>query len=95
MLELYRSALRIRRTEPALGDGPMTWQASPDGVLAFDRGASVRCMVNLSGEPAVMPEHAGVLLASGPLDGPLLPPDCAVWLRTGPTTGPQLPGHEA
>ncbi len=95
MLELYRAALHIRRAEPALGDGPMTWQASPDGVLAFDRGASVRCMVNLSGEPAVMPEHADVLLASGPLDGPLLPPDCAVWLRTGPMTGPQLPGHDA
>jgi alpha-glucosidase len=95
MLELYRAALHIRRAEPALGDGPMTWQASPDGVLAFDRGASVRCMVNLSGEPAVMPEHADVLLASGPLDGPLLPPDCAVWLRTGPMTGPRLPGHDA
>ena len=94
MLELYRAALHIRRAEPALGDGPMTWQASPDGVLAFDRGASVCCMVNLSGEPAVMPEHFGVLLASGPLDGPLLPPDCAVWLRTGPTTGPQLPGQD-
>ncbi len=82
MLELYRAALRIRRAEPALGDGPMTWRPSPDGVLAFDRGVSVRCMVNLSAGPAAMPEHAGVLLASGPLDGPLLPPDCAVWLRS-------------
>ncbi len=81
MLELYRAALQIRRAEPALGDGPMAWQSSPDGVLAFDRGASVRCVVNLSAAPVAMPEHAGVLLASGPLDGPLLPVDCAVWLR--------------
>jgi alpha-glucosidase len=84
MLELYRTALAIRRYEPALGDGPMTWLAAAPGVLAFDRGTSVRCVVNLSAEPARLPEHAGLLLASGPLDGELLPSDCAVWLRTGP-----------
>ncbi|HEX9517568.1 MAG TPA: DUF3459 domain-containing protein [Streptosporangiaceae bacterium] len=44
----------------------------------------MHCVVNLSAEPVAMPEHAGVLLASGPLDGALLPPDCAVWLRTVP-----------
>jgi alpha-glucosidase len=88
MLELYRSALAIRRSEPALGDGPMTWLAAGDGVLAFDRGTSVRCVVNISPEPAAMPEHGGLLLASGPLDGDLLPPDCAVWLRpTAPPAG--------
>jgi alpha-glucosidase len=53
-------------------------------VLAFDRGTSVRCVVNLSAEPARLPGHAGLLLASGPLDGELLPTDCAVWLRTVP-----------
>jgi len=82
MLELYRTALAIRRSQPALGDGPMTWLASAPGVLAFDRGTSVRCVVNLSPEPARLPEHGGLLLASGPLDGELLPTDCAVWLRT-------------
>ena len=83
MLELYRSALAIRRSEPALGDGPMTWLAAEDGVLAFDRGTSVRCVVNISAQAARLPDHAGLLLSSGPLDGELLPPDCAVWLRTG------------
>jgi alpha-glucosidase len=82
MLELYRSALAIRRSEPALGDGSMAWLAAADGVLAFDRGTSVRCVVNTSPEPARLPAHGGLLLASGPLDGELLPPDCAVWLRT-------------
>ena len=84
MLELYRAALRIRRAEPALGDGVMTWLPSPDGVLVFGRDPGVHCVVNLSAEPVAMPEHAGVLLASGPLDGALLPPDCAVWLRAVP-----------
>jgi alpha-glucosidase len=81
MLELYRAALRIRRSEPALGDGSMTWLAAADGVLAFDRGTRVRCAVNLSPLAAPLPENAGLLVASGPLDGGLLPPDCAVWLR--------------
>jgi len=84
MLELYRAALAIRRSEPALGDGPMTWLPSATGVLAFARGTSVQCVVNISAEPARMPEHAGLLLASGPLDGELLPPDCAAWLRAVP-----------
>ena len=82
MLELYRQALRIRRIEPALGDGPMSWLPSADGVLAFDRGASVRCVTNLSPAPVALPAHAGVILASGPLAGGLLPPDTAAWLRT-------------
>ncbi len=85
MLELYRSALAIRRSEPALGDGTMTWLPAADGVLVFDRGATVRCVVNISGQAARLPEHAGLLLSSGPMDSELLPPDCAVWLRTGRT----------
>jgi alpha-glucosidase len=84
MLELYRAALAIRRSEPALGDGPMAWLPSADGVLAFGRGISVRCVVNISAEPARLPQNAGLLLASGPLDGELLPPDCAAWLRVAP-----------
>ncbi len=83
MLELYRAALALRKAEPALGDGPMTWLSAGDGVLAFDRGSSVRCVVNLSAAAVRLPEHAGLLLASGPLDGESLPPDTTVWLRTG------------
>jgi alpha-glucosidase len=82
MLELYRAALAIRRSEPALGDGPITLLPSAGGVLAFRRGASVCCVVNLSAGPVPLPDHSGLLLASGVLDGQLLPPDCAVWLRT-------------
>jgi alpha-glucosidase len=39
-------------------------------------------VANLSAAPVPLPAHAGVLLASGPLDGGLLPPDTTVWLRT-------------
>jgi alpha-glucosidase len=60
----------------------MTWLDSADGVLAFDRGG-VQCVVNLSPQPVRLPAHAELLLASGPLDGGLLPSDCAVWQRTG------------
>ncbi len=81
MLWLYQDALRIRHSEDALGDAPMTWQPSADGVLAFDRGSSFRCVTNLSAEPVPLPPHAAALLASGPLDTGLLPPDTTVWLR--------------
>jgi alpha-glucosidase len=84
MLELYRTALRIRRAEPALGDGPMRWLPSADGVLAFDRGAGVRCVTNLSRAPVGLPPQATVILASGPLAGGMLPPDTSVWLRAVP-----------
>ncbi len=88
MLELYRAALRLRRAEPALGDGTMRWLPSPADVLAFTRsdpsrvGGDLSCVANLSPAPVALPADASVLLASGPLDGGLLPPDTAAWLRT-------------
>ena len=87
MLTLYRDALRIRRSSPELGDGPMTWQPTPDGVLAFDRAplgqgtGGLRCVANLSAAPVALPANAVVLLSSGPLSGGLLPPDTTAWLR--------------
>ncbi|MCM0675140.1 glycoside hydrolase family 13 protein [Micromonospora phytophila] len=82
MLALYRSAIRLRRTEPGLGDGPMRWLEAPADVLAFARSDEFACVVNLSGAPVPLPPHHLRLLASGPLQGDLLPPDTAVWLRT-------------
>jgi alpha-glucosidase len=86
MLCLYREALRIRRSEPAFGDTPLTWQPSANGVLTFDRstgdqGTVVRCIANLSAAPVALPPQAPALLASGPLGGGLLPPDTTAWLR--------------
>jgi alpha-glucosidase len=59
----------------------MTWLPAPGGVLAFDRGTGVRCVCNLSSAPIDLPEHAALLLASGPLAHGKLPPDTTVWLR--------------
>jgi len=81
MLELYRSALRIRSAEPALGDGTLRWLDSPAGVLAFVRDPGFICVVNVSGEAVPLPPHESVLLTSKPLDGSALPPDTAAWLR--------------
>jgi alpha-glucosidase len=80
MLELYRSALRLRRTE--LGDGTLHWLDSPDGVLSFAREDGFTCVVNLSEDAVELPPYTEVLLASGPLEGGELPRDTAVWLRT-------------
>ncbi|MCO1596551.1 glycoside hydrolase family 13 protein [Micromonospora sp. RHAY321] len=91
MLELYRAAIAIRRAEPALGDGQMTWLPAPDGVLAFSRGGGFRCLVNIADSSVPLPAEGELLLASGPLDDGLLPPDTAVWLRANePTDGPDL-----
>lgn len=82
MLELYRTAIALRRAEPALGDGTLTWLPAPDQVLAFARGADFACVVNFSAEPVPLPAHERVLLASGPLEEQtLLPGDTAAWLR--------------
>ncbi|WP_435587529.1 glycoside hydrolase family 13 protein [Micromonospora aurantiaca (nom. illeg.)] len=82
MLELYRAALTLRRAEPALGDGTLTWLPAPDGVLAFAREPGLTCLVNLGDAAVGLPAHDRLLLASGPLDDDRLPPDTAVWLRT-------------
>lgn len=82
MLELYRTALRHRHTEGALGDGELRWLDAPDGVLAFAREPGFVCVVNLSSVAVALPPHESVLLASQPLDTTLLPPDTAAWLRT-------------
>ena len=83
MLELYRTALRLRRTEPALRSErePMRWLPAEPGVLAFRRGDDVACVVNLSDAAVALPEHDSVLLSSVPLEDGLLPRDAAVWLR--------------
>jgi alpha-glucosidase len=81
MLELYRSALRIRRDHPGLGSGPMRWREAPPGVLSIERDGGFRLVVNVEDAPVDLPKHRRVLLASGPFDGSRLPPNSAVWLE--------------
>jgi alpha-glucosidase len=85
MLELYRAAIHIRRSRRRAqghGDDSLTWLAAGQGVLAFRRPGDFCCVVNISAGPIALPAHADVLLASGPLDSEVLPPDTAAWLRT-------------
>jgi len=84
MLELYRAALRLRRSHPALGDGTLHWLGAPEGILAFARKPGFGCVVNVSGPPMALPAGAKPLFASGPLtaDGGV-PLDTAVWFSTG------------
>ncbi|MFD8230260.1 alpha-amylase family glycosyl hydrolase [Streptomyces massasporeus] len=77
-LELYRTALRLRRK---LLDGEeLTWAADAvDGVLRFDRCEGWRCVTNLSGRAVELPAGE-VLLSSAPLEDGLVGPDTTVWL---------------
>jgi alpha-glucosidase len=83
MLSLYRHALRIRRAEPALGDGSLRWLDAPAGVLAFARGDRFVCVLNLSDAPVELPAHDRLLVRSGPLENGLLPTDTGAWIRQG------------
>lgn len=81
-LNLYRTALRLRRELPGLGDGPLEWvdPGSAD-ALAFRRGQDFVCVVNTGDASIALPAHEAVLLVSSPLDGALLPGNSTAWLR--------------
>jgi alpha-glucosidase len=84
-LACYRDALRLRRATPAFHTDAFTWRESPDGVIDFDRGSGLRCVVNVTGDDVrldVVAPDARILLASSPLTGRVLPRDTAVWLTT-------------
>lgn len=80
-LELYRSALRLRRELPAFGNGHLEWLDGPPGALLFERDPTVLCAVNLSAEPFPLPKHTEILLASTHFTDNYLPQNTAVWLR--------------
>ncbi|MEV6795776.1 glycoside hydrolase family 13 protein [Streptomyces sp. NPDC051320] len=83
-LELYRSALALRRELPGLGAGDrVDWQSgTPAGVLAFDRPGFV-CTVNTTGEAVRIPASGRIVLASADVTTGgaefVLPPDTTVW----------------
>jgi alpha-glucosidase len=81
MLELYRTALRLRHDHPALGDGTLRFHDDAGGdVLAFDRDPGFTCVVNTGPDPVALPPGQVLLVsAEFPPDG-TLPPDTAVWL---------------
>jgi alpha-glucosidase len=84
MLELHRTALRVRRDTEALGDGTLRFRDDlGHDVVAFDRPPGFTCVVNMGDAPVPLPPGTTVLLASDPLppDGSL-PGNTAAWLTT-------------
>ncbi len=79
MLSLYRRALDLRRSHPAITGDELAWRDAPAGCLAFRRPGGLRCLLNAS--TSAVPLPAGeIVLASSPVTGRSLPPDTAVWL---------------
>ncbi len=77
-LELYRSAMHIRR-ERIPQDSAITWNDSASDVLAFSRPGGLTCWVNFGTQAIELPEGSQVLLCSADLDSGMLPHDTAVW----------------
>ncbi|MEX2280046.1 MAG: glycoside hydrolase family 13 protein [Acidimicrobiia bacterium] len=78
-LELYRSALALRR-ELLIDDEDLDWLDMGPAVVAFRRGSGLVCVVNFGPEPVRLPE-AEILLSSAPVFDSLLPPDTGAWIR--------------
>lgn len=87
MLALYRAALAARRAA-GLGDGPLSWLDTPEGMLAFRRTPSLACAVNFTDEPLALPlvlvDQPVLLTSSGHPDAGWLPPNSATWYGTAP-----------
>ncbi|WP_030849169.1 glycoside hydrolase family 13 protein [Streptomyces sp. NRRL F-4474] len=79
-LELYRTALRLRREHPDLGAGEsVDWQEAPEGVLILRRGDFL-CTANTTGTAVRLPVTGEVLLSSGDtVEDGVLPADTTVW----------------
>lgn len=83
-LELYRTALRVRREQPGLGAGEaVEWLEAPGGVLAFRRDGFA-CTANTTGEPVRIAVPGRMLLSNEPvragMDGTAeLPADTTAW----------------
>jgi alpha-glucosidase len=80
-LNMYKSALRIRREHSGLGEGSISWLPSGDQVLMFERVNGFICIVNFGIDNLQIPEATKVLLSSAPLVGREVPIDTAVWLQ--------------
>lgn len=89
VLSLYRRALALRRGSLAALPEDLRWLEAGHDVLAFSRSDWFACVVNFSAAPVALPAHDSVLLASGPLDDGLLPPDTCAWLRSAGGAAPQ------
>jgi alpha-glucosidase len=81
-LEMYRSALRLRR-EHLVDDEDLEWLEAGADVVAFRRGSGLVSVTNFGDEPLRLPDvapDAEVLATTAPVFDDLLPPDSTAWL---------------
>ena len=78
MLQLYRTALEIRRRLPDLRGEDLEWLSSPPGTLRFRRGEGLECAVNVAADELALPAD-GEMLVSTAGDVGALPRDAAAW----------------
>jgi alpha-glucosidase len=78
-LELYRKALKVRRTFAATAPRDVEILDRAKTVLAFERGP-ITVVLNAGKRPVSLP-RGKVLVNSGRLVDGKLPPDTAVWIR--------------
>ncbi len=81
MLNLYRTALRLRREHQ--GAETLEWVDAPGGdhdVLHLRRPGGWEVVTNFGTAPVPLPAGQ-VLVASQPLDGETLPGETTVWLH--------------
>ncbi|WNO74956.1 glycoside hydrolase family 13 protein [Streptomyces sp. AM8-1-1] len=78
-LELYRSALALRRQLPG---GPMRWLPGPDGLLVLARNGLV-CTLNTTASTVELPTPGRLLISSDAMDQPgdtaRIPADSCAW----------------
>ena len=77
MLELYRSAIRLRPRGDAFA-----WHESLKGTMIFDRG-ELTCAVNFDAPGSSCPTASSSWRASRDQDDPA--PNTAAWVRKGTT----------
>ena len=83
-LTLYRTALHLRRELASRAAGPLTWLDTAGDVLAFRRGPSFGCVVNVGDRPtepiAALSGDLDLVVSSAPLDtGGRIPGATTAW----------------
>jgi alpha-glucosidase len=79
MLELYTTAIRLRKNLAGFDGEDFAWLEASDTALHFERGDAVRCLVNFGASNTAVP--GSVIISSVPLVDGLLPCDASCWYR--------------
>lgn len=86
-LNLYRTALKIRKSHPGLGGvHSLTWQDAPDGIVRFTRDPNFELIANTTDHIIEISTKRKLLLSSTPIkefgESIKLPPHTTVWLSS-------------